>query len=129
MRMTTTKGETIKINLRSCRLSGDSILKSKFQKEVAEQIKKIYPHDIIYYEVYVPKDRLYLDFFIPTLGMVVECDGIQHDSYVPFFHGDFAGFAQQKDRDYKKLTWCKLNNLVLIRIKYGQSFASAIQSL
>jgi very-short-patch-repair endonuclease len=68
-----------------------------------------YPYDQIFEEVYVLGENLYLDFFIPSLKLVVEVNGRQHETFVPHFHGTKRDFILQQQRDRRKAEWCLKN--------------------
>lgn len=92
--------------------------KSNFQSDVRQQIRKMYPLDNIFEEVYIKGERFFLDFFLPNRSIVIECNGRQHYEHVKFFHKTVKDFNKQKDVDDRKRQWCNLNNFKLIEIKY-----------
>lgn len=108
-------GTPINIKL-SNRLMRNLTHKSNFQNQIAQDLVHEYPFDIIYTEVFVPSERFYLDFFIPSRKIVVECHGIQHKQHVQFFHRTKRDFNRQRDRDDRVRQWCKLNKFKLIEI-------------
>jgi len=61
--------------------------------------------------------KLYFDFYLPTLNVAIEYQGIQHYQVVKHFGGE-QGFKQRSKRDKIKEDWCKLNNIKLIEIPY-----------
>ena len=63
------------------------------------------------------KYKLPFDFYIPSLNIVIEYDGIQHYEIVEYF-GGFNIFIDTKIRDTIKTIYCKENNIKLIRIPY-----------
>lgn len=79
----------------------------------------IFPRELICEEVPVTAERFVLDFFVPSLRMVIECHGRQHYEHVPRFHGGRAGFHAQQDRDMRKRQWCELNNFTYVEVPYG----------
>jgi very-short-patch-repair endonuclease len=116
MKIKTTDGEEIILRLDKYLKKGNIKSRSKQQENIKEELLKQYPHDRIYEEVYVPKDNIYLDFFIPSVKIVVEVQGIQHKKHVKFFHKTINDFHRQLDRDDKKRRWCKINNFKLVEI-------------
>jgi hypothetical protein len=46
-------------------------------------LAELFPREIICEEVPVTGERFVLDFFVPSLRMVVECHGRQHYEHVP----------------------------------------------
>jgi very-short-patch-repair endonuclease len=82
-------------------------------------LKEEFPHHKILeqYAIHPNKRKtLYLDFYIPRLGLVFETDGRQHYKYVPFFHGSLDGFLKSKYNDFQKEQWCEENGLTIIRL-------------
>lgn len=109
-------GGTVKLRLNNklLRIKGKS--RSQFQYEVGQQLIGQYPHDVIFEEVIVPNDGFILDFFIPSLDLVVECHGKQHVKHVRHFHKTKQEFHNQQDVDQKKRDWCELNGFKLLEI-------------
>lgn len=52
---------------------------------------------------------LYFDFYIPEYKLAIEFDGVQHFKNVK---------GNQKENDFRKVAFCKKNNINLLRIKY-----------
>ena len=109
-------GGTAKLRLNNKRLRTQGKSKSHFQYSVGQQLVKQYPHDMIFEEVRVPGDGFILDFFIPSVNLVVECHGRQHTEHVKHFHKTKQDFHKQQDTDQKKRDWCELNGYRLIEI-------------
>ncbi|MGQ4893419.1 MAG: hypothetical protein ACP6IQ_02200 [Candidatus Njordarchaeia archaeon] len=61
---------------------------------------------------------LFIDIFIPDLGLAFECHGIQHFKFVEHFHNDTGGFSRYKYNDNLKIKWCEENNVALIILDY-----------
>jgi len=66
------------------------------------------------------KGKLKFDFYIPSLNMCVEYDGIQHFQFTPRFHETEQDFKEQQFRDKIKTDYCTKNNIKLIRIPYTE---------
>jgi len=109
-----TNGQTDRIILRNYRMK--EISKSDLQHRIGQILKKIFRYDIICEDVYIPQEKLYLDFLIPASNLVIEVQGRQHFEFVPYFHKDLVGFNKHQERDRRKLEWCKLNSLKFIEI-------------
>ncbi len=93
--------------------------KSKLQRLVGQRLLELYPNEIILEEWFLPNSRLSVDFFIVKLGIIIEINGHQHSSYVPYFHGDrktSTKYAGQIKRDMAKVKFCEINNFDLIEI-------------
>ena len=59
--------------------------------------------------------QLIFDFFLPEYNLCIEYDGIQHFEKV---NNDFFNLSEIKERDSYKDNWCKMNNIILVRIPY-----------
>jgi very-short-patch-repair endonuclease len=110
------KGGTAKLRLSNKRLRAKGKSKSQFQYEVGQRLAAEYPHDMIFEEVRVPGDGFILDFFIPSLDLVIECHGRQHTEHVKHFHKTKVDFHKQQDIDQRKRDFCKLNGFRLVEI-------------
>lgn len=109
-------GDTVKLRLRNKKLRSSIASKSKFQYKIGQQLSEKYPHDMIFEEVWVPGDGFILDFFIPSVRLVVECHGVQHCKHIKYFHKTKRDFHRQQDVDQKKRDWSKLNGFLLIEV-------------
>jgi very-short-patch-repair endonuclease len=109
-------GRTVTLRLKNKRIKTKGKSKSKFQHEIGQQLIDQYPHDVIFEEVIIPGDRFILDFFIPSLDLVIECHGRQHTEHVTHFHKTKKDFHNQQDIDQKKRDWCDLNGFRLVEI-------------
>ena len=77
---------------------------------------------------YIPQYRFYdckynktmpFDFYIPSINLCIEYDGIQHFEPVEFFGGE-TEYNKTKIHDQIKNDYCKNNNIKLIRIPYWE---------
>ena len=68
---------------------------SLLAKSVLQTLKEIFPHTRITEEYYVnySGQRLFFDFQISTLNILVEVQGIQHKEFNKYFHGSDGGVA------------------------------------
>lgn len=107
-------GEKVKLKLRGKHLRSKS--KSKLQHEIGRQLTEHYPCDTIFEEVIIPGDGFILDFFIPSLCLVIEVHGKQHTEHIKHFHKTKQDFHHQQDVDQKKRDWCELNGFRLLEI-------------
>ena len=110
-------GRTINknINFRKYKIKHSS--KSSWQNEVGAVLASIFKNYVILEEFSIG-NKLKIDFLIPLIRVAIECDGVQHSKFNKFFHGDITGFKRQKVNDKKKDEWARLNDFLLIRIKY-----------
>jgi hypothetical protein len=65
----------------------------------------------------IPEERLFLDFYMPHHKLAFEFQGVQHDNFNKFFHGDKGGFERSKGRDQRKREWCVINEILLIEVR------------
>ncbi|KKN91287.1 hypothetical protein LCGC14_0221550 [marine sediment metagenome] len=96
------KGGIAKLRLKNKRLRSREKSKSQFQYDIGQQLTGQYPHDIIFEEVIIPGDGFIIDFFIPSINLVIECHGLQHRQHIKHFHKTKREFHCQQDTDQKK---------------------------
>lgn len=96
---------------------------SKLSDAVYEALKQLFPEIKIKKEEFVPYkgQKLYLDFYIPQLDLIIEVHGRQHEQFVKHFHGTRYGFNQSRRRDALKHEWAAENGLLLLPI-YERDF-------
>lgn len=116
MKVKLLNGTEENINLKKYTVDKDGFCKSKFQKNIRDELIKKYPQDIICEELYVRGEKFYLDFFIPGRNMVIEVNGKQHTEHIKYFHKTIVAFNKQKASDQRKRDWCNLNKFKLIEI-------------
>ena len=106
----------------------DKRKRSRFHVRARNLMKEIFNSYRILEEVKLPgstelhrKSVLYLDFYIPSIKLAIEVHGKQHYEFCPFFHRSRADFLKGKARDEDKITWCELNDIRLVTLKYTES--------
>ena len=67
----------------------------------------------------VNKLKLPFDFFIPSLNLCIEYDGIQHFQPIEHF-GGLEAFEYRKTNDEIKTKYCNDKNIKLVRISYKE---------
>jgi hypothetical protein len=87
---------------------------SAIHEQTRDFLAEQFPALQILEEVFIPKERLYLDFYIPVKKLAVECQGIQHDKHSIFFHKTKMDFLAAQANDRRKHDWCQLNGIKLI---------------
>lgn len=92
--------------------------RSRLQWMVGQIIDELVPLEVVLEEFTIPRERLFLDFFLPRKRVAVEVQGIQHYTYTKHFHGNADGFVRSKKRDSDKMDWCRRNEITLIVLKY-----------
>ncbi len=63
--------------------------------------------------------KLSFDFYLPQYNTCIEFDGQQHFISVDYFGGD-VGLEKRIANDTIKNNYCKINNIILIRIKWNE---------
>jgi very-short-patch-repair endonuclease len=91
--------------------------------EIFQLLKELFPHNRIKAEYYVnyKGKKLFFDFYIRELGLLIEVQGQQHSQFVKHFHGTKEVFLAQKNRDNLKIEYVQGNRLLsLIRFNYNE---------
>jgi hypothetical protein len=96
---------------------------SKQADSVYDILKELFPHNIIVKEhyLYYKGQRLFFDYFIKDLGVLIECQGKQHEEFIRHFHKDKQGYFNHRDRDNLKLEYVESHErYCLARIFYNE---------
>lgn len=95
---------------------------SLIAKSVLQTLKEIFPNTRITDERYVNYNgqRLFFDFQISALNILVEVQGVQHTEFNKHFHGSAEAFKASKKRDRLKVEWCHLHDWTLVRINHDE---------
>ena len=122
MKFLDTKGREHSIDIRPSRWPKKEIGegRGRFQSEVGNVLEELFPSDVILEEFPCVGDGLHLDFFLPRRKLAVEVQGEQHYSFNAFFHRSKADFVAQQRRDKRKERWCEVNDIRLVKIKWGE---------
>jgi len=122
MKFIDTRGREYKIDIRPSKWPRKSIGegRGKFQSKVGELIQEAFPGCHVLEEFPCVGDGLHLDFFVPRRMLAVEVQGEQHYKFNPFFHKTKADFLAQRRRDKTKVEWCKINDIRLVKIDWGE---------
>lgn len=106
----------------------DKRKRSKYHLRARSLLKELFNSYRILEEVKLPgstlphrKSVLYLDFYIPSIKLAIEVHGEQHYEFNAFFHKSRADFLKSLARDDDKITWCELNDIKLVVLKYSES--------
>ena len=102
---------------------------SKISEEVYTSVKRIFPLSKIKKEHYVRYKgvKLFFDFFILDLKVLIEVQGAQHTQFVNHFHLDKEAFASQKNRDNLKIEYIQTNpELSLVRFNYNEKITDKL---
>lgn len=94
---------------------------SKGCEKLLAIVKSIFPNQRIVLEHNIAfSGGLFLDIYLPQLGLAFEFDGEQHFTYSEHFHGSLDAFRASKKRDALKTTRCHELGVSLIRIRYDE---------
>ena len=100
---------------------------SKGAKALLEIVQQIYPNQKVDLEHNVAKvGGLFVDIYLPRLGLGFEYDGIQHFEYNEHFHGSRESFIKAKRRDAEKDQRCEEEGIVLIRVAYNEEMTKEL---
>lgn len=104
---------------------------SQLAKSVRETLKEAFPNSLIKEEEYInyKGQRLFFDFYIPTVNLYVEVQGSQHSSFSKHFYADKSAYSAAKRRDKLKEEWCDLNDFTLVQVDYTEVPISVDQLL
>lgn len=62
--------------------------------------------------------RYRFDFWLPRVGVCIECDGAHHYEQIKHFHKTKQAFTAAQERDRRKNSYCLAHNIPLYRIPY-----------
>ena len=103
--------------------ASESRPRSKLHLKARSILKDIFPTVQILEEVAAPitrTEKLFFDFYINTVKLVVEVHGQQHYKFNTLFHSSAQDFANQRKRDRRKAEWCEYNNITYIELPYNE---------
>lgn len=81
---------------------------------VREFLREAYPALQVLEEIYIPSEKLYLDFYLPVMKIACEAQGQQHDNFSIHMHKDKLNYSRAKGRDNRKAEFCRINGIELI---------------
>lgn len=93
---------------------------------LAKKIEKLFINNFPSYRIQKEKyiffnnTRLFFDFYIPEMKLLIEVQGQQHYSFNKFYHNDKDSFDKQKIYDKLKEEWASDNKYNLLQIKYNE---------
>jgi hypothetical protein len=76
-----------------------------------------------------PRDIKYCkyDFYLNDYNAIIEYHGEQHFNFSPHFHKNFFDFLDRTNRDYKKMKFCKNNNIIFFEIHYNDNIENKLK--
>jgi len=95
---------------------------SAISNKVYSILKELFPLNIIIKEHYVKYkgSKLFFDFYIKDLNVLVEVQGRQHTWFIKHFHGDKQKFIGQKKRDNDKIEYAQENDIAFTRFGFDE---------
>lgn len=89
---------------------------SKIADDVYVVLKELFPYSYIIKEhyIYFKGTKLFFDFYIKDLNILIEVQGEQHFKFSKHMHGTIENFRGQIRRDNLKIEFCSNNNLTLV---------------
>jgi hypothetical protein len=107
----------VSINLLKYKINWTGKSRSNFQREVKSFLYKSWAHHIVCEEFPMVGTLNKFDIVDFTLKVIIECDGLQHDNYNPFFHQKSKiKYLNQIKRDVVKERWAEQNGFKVIHI-------------
>ncbi len=103
--------------------ASESRPRSKLHLKARSILKDIFPTVQILEEVAAPitrTEKLFFDFYLNTVKLVVEVHGQQHYKFNTLFHTSAQDFANQRKRDRRKAEWCEYNNITYVELPYNE---------
>jgi hypothetical protein len=70
-----------------------------------------------------PVGSLRLDFYLPTLGLGFEFQGIQHKEHNHHFYESERDFLKAQERDYKKSELCEQMNIPIVYLYHDEKLS------
>lgn len=117
------QGNSHKVSLANSYPNINKPSKSSFHLEARKLLQQTFPSVQIVEEVPIPIRKgytCYFDFFLPTLNLFVEVQGIQHYHPNSMFHKSGSDFLKQKKRDNDKRLWAEINAFTLVELPYDK---------
>lgn len=107
-------------------------MKERKRSKIAQFVKDyideyiLSEYDVTLEEEYRAGNGMRYDFCFPYLSelVAIEADGVQHDKFVPFFHGTEQGFFESKSRDFHKDFNTAMKSGHIIRVKDNKEFSN-----
>jgi hypothetical protein len=101
---------------------------SAMSKKIYRMLKELFPLNVVLKEHYVnyKGTKLFFDFYIKDLGVLIEVQGEQHSRFIKHFHEDKEGFSGQKKRDNLKLEYAEDKEIAFIQINYDEKISDEL---
>lgn len=107
----------INVSVNKYLIKWDGKCRSKFQFDVKQWFKKYWFNSVCLEEFRIPGSLLRCDLVNLNKRIIVEINGVQHDSFNKHFHMDNReNFRKQIVRDQHKRNWATENDFSIIEI-------------
>jgi hypothetical protein len=95
---------------------------SLISNKVYKLLREVFPLNTILKEYYVSYKgtKLFFDFFIKDLGVLIEVQGEQHARFIKHFHEDKLMLIAQKDRDNLKIEYAQEEDIAFTRFYFDE---------
>lgn len=131
MKMLDIDGDLVNVDVKPSSYPIKHVSKSALQGKTGEFLQTAFPHSNILEEFPVPGSAFHVDYFVPDRKLVIEVNGIGHDKFTPFFHGNKETsnkFAKQVRRDSLVQNWADNNGFKLVEIRTEKDLASILEA-
>ena len=104
---------------------------SKIEETVYELISQALPNYTCKRQHYVHHfgHKLFFDFYVIELKVMVEVQGRQHFEFNSFYHSSAEEFKKQQLRDQLKREWCLDNGYSLVYVNYDEVDQLSVEEL
>jgi len=89
---------------------------SDIEERMYSLLQETFPHYKIERQFYIiiNNQKLFFDFKVEVLKLLIEIQGEQHYNFNKFYHNDTRSFNQYKMRDKMKVHWAEENSYTLL---------------
>ena len=98
---------------------------SKFQRQIYDWLRELYPSFSIELEKHIPKTNQRIDIYVENLTLAVECDGIQHFKPVGFYVKTIEQWDKMIESDKIKNKVLEEAGVTVLRIPYNHKLKSS----
>ena len=103
---------------------------SKLHEQTKKVLQSLYPNCPIIEEYPIKVNggqNLRIDLVVDfPFNVAVECQGAQHEKFVPHFHKDSLGFKNYQRRDRLKDNWCFEHFFALVYVYEGEEITKEL---
>lgn len=96
--------------------------KSSLHLSAYEVLHELFPYENILQEIPARcgDSLLFLDLYVPSQKLGVECHGQQHFKFNTHFHKNIFEFHKAVRRDKMKVEWAEVNGIDLIIVRFDE---------